>query len=241
MSRSPLAVKELRGYPGAMPLGLLLLALTAQAADVPACVRKTKQGYDEPKTLAALLRCQERGRKNKVADEAVTDFQQAEVRDYLQRHPERASVGDEGLKPEVSAQKKRSQEAVTKNAQRLPEEERQGYQDLSDKLWGMSGDGEKGLTPDMAKEIAGYLQKQQGGVSVEMQALLGSLEKDGAKLSHGSVRKLKKAARDAKGEGLDIGIADEGMEKWLLDPETDPAPGEKGPHPGQEDAGVPVN
>ncbi|TBR23860.1 hypothetical protein EPO15_05165 [bacterium] len=217
---------------------VLLLAVSVYAAPVPTCVKKTKLGYDEPKTFAGLIRCQEKARGG-VVDESVTDAQQAEAREYLKRHPERASTTDEKLKPEVAAQKKRSQEAVLNNAVRLPEEEREGYQELSDKLWGMSGDGEKGLTPDMAKEIAGYLQKQQGGVSVEMQALLGSLEKDGSKLSHGSVRKLKKAARDAKGEGLDIGIADEGMEKWLLDPATDPKPGEKGPYPGQEDSGEP--
>lgn len=228
-----------------MTLGLLLsVAVFAQADPVPTCVKKTKQGYDEPKTLAGLLRCQEKARAGRPADEAVTDAQQAEARAYLARHPERASSGDEGLKPEVAAQKKRSQQAVAANAVRLPEADREAYQGLSDKLWEMSDDGEKGLTPDMAKEIAGYLQKQQGGVSVEMRALLGSLEKDGAKLSHGSVRKLKKAARDAKGEGLDLGVADEGMEQWLLNPETDPKPGEKGPYPGQEDPapdGPPVN
>lgn len=223
-----------------MVAGLVLSLVLAAHAAPPSCIKKTKQGYDEPKTLPALLRCQERARKNIITDESVMDFQQAEVRDYLARHPERAST-DDTLKPEVAAQKKRSQEAVTKNAERLPEADREAYQALSDQLWGMSGNGEKGLTPDMAKEIAGYLQKQQGGVSVEMQSLLGSLEKDGAKLSHGSVRKLKKAARDAKGEGLDLGVADEGIEQWLLNPETDPKPGEKAPHPGQKDTEPPVN
>jgi hypothetical protein len=235
---------------------LFFMAAAASAAPLPACVKKTKAGYDEPKTLPALLRCQERARAGKAAGEDSLELQRAEVRDYLARHPERASAGeppaatpappraadpDAGLSPTVKAQKARSRQAVAANAERLPEGDRAAYAELSEGLWTMSGDGEMGLTPDMAKEIAGYLQKQQGGVSAEMSGLLQSLTKDGAKLSHGSVRQLKKAARDAKGEGLDLGVADEGMERWLLDPETDPAPGEKGPHPGQEDAGLPLN
>ena len=242
MSLSPLVVKGLRGYPGGMVVELLLgVALSAQAAaPFPTCVKKTKQGYDEPKTLPALLRCQERARKNLVVDEAFTDAQQAEVRDYLARHPDRAST-DAGLKPEVAAQKKRSSEAAALNAARLPDAHQEDYQALNEKLWGLSADGQKGLTPEMAKEIVGYLQKQQGGVSVEMSALLQTLSKDGANLSHGSMRQLKKASRDAKAEGLDLGIEDESTERWLLDPATDPKPGEKGPHPGQEDSTPPVN
>lgn len=230
----------------------LLFAATAMAATPPACVKKTKAGYDEPKTLPALLRCQERARAGKAASEAALELQRAEVRDYLSRHPERASAEDPpalkppadpdaGLSPAVKAQKARSRRAVEANAGRLPEGDRAAYEGLSEGLWKMSGDGEKGLTPEMAKEIVGYLQKQQGGVSAEMSGLLRSLTKDGAKLSHGSVRQLKKATRDAKGEGLDLGVADEGMEAWLLDPETDPPPGAKGPYPGQEDAGLPLN
>lgn len=231
--------------------GLLVLAAAAHAAGLAPCVRKAKSGYDEPKTLPALLRCQERARAGKEASEEALELQRAEVRDYLARHPERASADeppaskpadpDAGLSPAVKAQKARSRRAVKANAERLPEGDRAAYEGLSEGLWAMSGDGEKGLTPEMAKEIVGYLQKQQGGVSAEMSGLLQSLTKDGAKLSHGSVRRLKKAARDAKGEGLDLGVADEGMERWLLDPETDPPPGATGPHPGQEDAGLPLN
>ncbi|TPW21355.1 MAG: hypothetical protein FD126_768 [Elusimicrobia bacterium] len=248
MSRSPLVVKGLRGYPGSVTLTLLLsLAVSAQAAGpVPTCVKKTKQGYDEPRTLGALLRCQARARKGLAADEATTDAQQAEVHAYLTRHPDRADSGDDdgddsGLKPEVLAQKLRSRQAATANAARLPAGAQVEYTELSEQLWGMSGDGQKGLTPQMAQEIVRYLQKQQGGVSVEMSDLLQTLSKDGSKLSHGSMRKLKKAARDAKGEGLDLGIEDESTERWMLDPTTDPQPGEKGPYPGQQDTGPPVN
>lgn len=221
-----------------MLAALLALALPAAASStVAACVKKTPKGYDEPKTLSALLKCQERARGGKAASEAALEAQRAEVRDYLSRHPERASV-DEGpaaKKPDrpvpekVRAQRAASDRAMKKNAERLPEGDRAAYEALAGDLWSLSGDGEKGLTPEMAKEIVGYLQKQQGGVSVEMRGLLESLSKDGAKLSDGSVRQLKKAARDAKAEGLELGVADEGMEAWLLDPATDPPPAGDGP------------
>lgn len=248
MSRSPLAVKTFRGYPGSMALWVALsLAVAVQgAAPVPTCVKKTKQGYDEPRSLGALLRCQARARKGLAADEATTDAQQAEVRGYLARHPDRANSGDDdgddtGLKPEVLAQKLRSREAAKANAARLPAGAQVEYTELSEQLWGMSRDGQQGITPAMAQEIVRYLQKQQGGMSVEMSDLLEGLSKDGSKLSHGSMRKLKKASRDAKGEGLDLGIEDESTERWMLDPTTDPLPGEKGPYPGQQDTGPPVN
>ena len=218
---------------------LLLSALLAAAlaADqtpksMPVCVRPTKTGFDEPKTLHGLLACQEKGRAalggDDAARDALDDLQRDETRRYLARHPDRADsgAGEKAPSEKVAAQKVRSRAAVQTNAQRLPEADRQGLQDLNEALWKMSGDGELGLTPAMAKEIAGYLGKQQGGVSAEMSALLGSLEKDGAKLTDGSVRQLKKAARDAKGEGLELGV-EPGMEKWLLDPATDPEAGAK--------------
>lgn len=248
MSRSPLVVKGLRGYPGGMALWVALsLAVAAQGAvTVPTCVKKTKQGFDEPRSLGALLRCQARARKGLAADEAAAEAQQAEVRDYLARHPERADSGDDdgddsGLKPEVLAQKLRSREAAMANAARLPGDAQVEYTELSEQLWGMSRDGQQGITPAMTQEIVRYLHKQQGGMSVEMSDLLQGLSKDGSKLSHGSMRKLKKASRDAKGEGLDLGIEDESTERWMLDPTTDPLPGEKGPYPGQQDTGPPVN
>ncbi|MBI3298490.1 MAG: hypothetical protein HYZ75_10025 [Elusimicrobia bacterium] len=235
-----------------MAAGLLLaiFLVPASAADLPPCVRRTKQGVDEPRTLQGLLGCQEKSRgRYRAADDAAAEafgeFQRAEVRDYLARHPERATTDSpetakaparpswdqKGLTPEVAGQKRRSMEAVQNNAQRLPQADRAEYDTLGDQLWTQSGNGQLGVTPEMAQEIIGYLNKQQGGVSAEMADLLGSLQKDGPKLTHGSMRKLKKAARDAKSEGLDLGIEDESTETWLLDPETDPAPGEKDPSP----------
>lgn len=216
---------------------LLALAVSAYAAPLPACVTKTKLGFNEPPTLKALMGCQAGKRTGfKGNAEAFGEFQRGEVQEYLARHPERASTDESGEgagedDSKAGKQKRRSREAAAANAERLPEKDRAEFQGLNEELWNMSGDGQLGVTPDMAKAIVGYLQKQQGGVSAEMSALLGSLEKDGSKLSHGSVRMLKKAARDAKGEGLDLGIEDPSTETWLLDPATDPAPGEKDPSP----------
>ena len=228
-----------RGYAEDMTSGLLLAAFLtpAGAAPFPPCVRRAKHGIDEPRTLQGLLSCQEKARARfKAPDEAATDalgdFQRSEVRDYLVRHPDRASTADDSkLTPEVAKQKQRSREAAHANAERLPQAERAGFEALGDKLWSQSGDGQLGVTPDMAQEIVKFLNQQQGGVSAEMSDLLGSLQKDGPKLTHGSMRRLKKAARDAKGEGLDLGIEDASTEKWLLDPATDPAADEKDPGP----------
>ncbi|MBI5596267.1 MAG: hypothetical protein HY928_09300 [Elusimicrobia bacterium] len=215
----------------------LAVSVSASAAPLPACVTKTKLGFNEPPTLKALMGCQAGKRTGfKGNAEALGDFQRGEVREYLARHPERASTDEaaDGTAEDdskVGKQKRRSREAAAANAERLPEKDRAEFQGLNEELWNMSGDGQLGVTSDMAKTIVGYLTKQQGGVSAEMADLLGSLEKDGAKLSHASMRKLKKAARDAKGEGLDLGIEDPSTEQWMLDPTTDPAPGEKDPSP----------
>lgn len=218
----------------ALPLLALLAAAAAAAAMMPACVVKAEKGFVEPATLAALMDCQAQKRAGFKGDaETLGDFQRTEVREYLGRHPDRASTDDGAQKadPKVAKQKLRSRQAAAANAERLPEKDRAEFQGLNEQLWGMSNNGQLGVTPDMAKTIVGYLQKQQGGVSAEMSALLGSLEKDGSKLSHGSMRMLKKAARDAKGEGLDLGIEDQSTETWLLDPKTDPEPGEQDPSP----------
>ncbi|MDE2291024.1 MAG: hypothetical protein KGL53_02980 [Elusimicrobia bacterium] len=223
-----------------MPLAALLLSAALPAAAgtlLPACVRPRRGGIDEPATLSGLLACQARARaafqRDASAREALGDFQRGEVRGYLARHPDRATTDDAApaspsAPAPMPAVEARSRAAVEVNGRRLPAADRAAYQKLDDDLWKLSGGGKLGLTPAMAREITGYLQKEQGGQSAEMSDLLRSLQKDGSKLSDGSVIRLKKAARDAKGEGLDLGV-DPKLEKWLLDPKTDPAAAGGGP------------
>ncbi|MBI5622416.1 MAG: hypothetical protein HY924_01420 [Elusimicrobia bacterium] len=236
-----------------------LLLCGAAWAGFPACVKRgAGAGYDEPASLASLLDCQDRARGTYRAGggklwDRFDDFQREEVRQYLARHPDRADADAGRPKPkspagkpverkasaeaaaqdeeEAARQKERALMAGSANAGVLAPEERGGQAELGKKLWELSDGGKKGMTPAMAQEIVKRLQEQQGGVSVEMMALLGALQKDGAKLTDGSMLKLKDAARDAKAEGLDLGVGAD-LERWLLDPETDPEP---------DSPGLPVN
>jgi hypothetical protein len=81
-----------------------------------------------------------------------------------------------------------------------------------------AGDGENGITPKMAKEIEGFLDYRQGGMSADMRSLLEGLEKDGGTLSDASVAKLRRAAREAKSRGLKLGVSAE-TEEFLLAPD----------------------
>ncbi|MBI5208356.1 MAG: hypothetical protein HY927_00110 [Elusimicrobia bacterium] len=228
----------------------LALASTAAWAEFPACVRKAKGKFVEPPTLRKLLDCQAKARagidpRDEARWDRLEDFQKGEVREYLARHPDRASVDPDPPEPprakanatpaepdtvqetgneaaaKVREQKKRSQDAARSNASGLSEEEQESAAALQQKLWEMSKNGASAVTPDMAHEIVRHLQQQQGGVSADMKDLLDSLQRDGANLSDGSMLKVKKASRDAKKSGLDLGV-DPNLEKWLLDPDTDP-------------------
>jgi len=250
-------------WPGKrLQIGLLMAllggAMAVQAAGTyPPCVRKRKAGYSEPATLKALLACQERKRAHVTLTakvprgpeevEGLGDFQRTEVRDYLSRHPERASTGneEEGVATDAAYGRvagveaasasgtgkpgtELSRAALLENEQKLPAELREGYRDLHDLLWKKSDDGRQGITKDMVQDILGYLQKTQGGVSVEMSELLKAVGKDGPKLTDETMGMLKKASRDVKGEGLELGIKPD-VEKDLLNPQTDPPGRPPGP------------
>lgn len=222
----------------------MFVAATAWAG-FPACVTKEKVGgYAEPATMGALIECQDKAREYYRAKggskwDRFDDFQRSEVRRYLVRHPDRADAGpgpaaapveDKAFRAarEAAEQKERALKAGEANASRSDPERGAAYGTLEKKLWEMSNDGKAGVTPAMASEIVKHLQGQQGGVSVEMQSFLQSLQKDGPKLSDDSALKLKDAARDAKVQGLDLGVGAD-IEKWLLDRETDPKAGDSPP------------
>jgi len=241
---------------------LFLAPAAHAAAPYPPCVKKTKAGFSEPATLQALLACQEKQRtrftgsaRNPPSPQAVEgfgEFQRAEVRDYLSRHPRRADAGEDdgGAATEAAAGRvagvgagaapgsgktgpgksgtELSRAALLENEQKLPEELRGGYRELHDLLWKKSDNGQLGVTQGMVQDVLGYLQKSQGGVSVEMSELLKAVGRDGPKLTDETMGMLKKASRDVKGEGLELGIKPD-VEKDLLNPQTDPPGRPPGP------------
>jgi hypothetical protein len=196
---------------------LLASVASAKTSGPEACVKRTKSGYDEPATWAALRDCQDKALEKFVsahrdmsdAEAAkADDFQRAEVQDYLKRHPDRAGdSGGGGVSVMPSGPPAAAEDPDIAELQTTLNKE--------------AGDGKNGLTPQMAGQIADFLQKKQGGESQDMQDLLQSLKRDGGNLSDESALRLKRAARDAKQTGLELNI-DPKIRDWLLDPSTDP-------------------
>jgi hypothetical protein len=196
---------------------LLASVVSAKTTGPDPCVKKTKSGYDEPATWTALRDCQDKALDKYVsahrdmsdAEAAkADDFQRAEVQDYLKRHPDRtADSGGSGVSVMPSGPAAAAEEPDIAELQTALNKE--------------AGDGRNGLTPQMAGQIADFLQKKQGGESQDMQDLLQSLQRDGGNLSDESALRLKHAARDAKQAGLELNI-DPKVRDWLLDPSTDP-------------------
>ncbi|MDD5627759.1 MAG: hypothetical protein PHU21_01750 [Elusimicrobia bacterium] len=218
---------------------------TAFAAETPpVCVRKTaKAAYQEPADLKALLSCQKkrlarsesdyRARHGSAPSEAALErwreHQRGEARDYIRRHPDRSLIEGEpepaerGPKAEPESAERSPKAGPRKSeAQMLPE---QDLKTLQQHLLEKSDQGRKGITPEMAQEIIGTLQKQQGSVSPDMQELLKAVQKDGANLTGATFRRLQDAARQAESAGLDLGAPPDVKEALLHgDYESDEPP-----------------
>lgn len=197
---------------------LVLLA----AAFTPCVVELPKGGFREPPTLSALLDCQQaKARKVGAADlEWFEDKQREEVRAYLERHPDRASV--DVVEPEPSDERKESAAGEESEEIRKAKAEAGG---LEKSLWSKSDGGKKGVTPEMAKEALEHIKARQNGrVSPEMLDLLSSLAQDGEKLSDESMGKLRDAAKKAKSSGMNLGLEPE-MEQAILEGPPPKSPG----------------
>ncbi|MFA5138259.1 MAG: hypothetical protein WC728_03420 [Elusimicrobiota bacterium] len=237
------------------------------------CVSRGAKGLREPNDLDSLLDCQFKFRQSWVrrysekegrqpsdaAMDRFDDFQRAEARDYLVRHPARAqtrdgadagrgasaprakasssrgkwdcsfrhpgaqkwakpSAEDEGL----SETWDRTTRAMDKNLEGRDPAMANDLRALGNVMMSESEGGRKGITPAAAQAVLDFLQCQRGGPSVEMRGLLRSVSQDGADLKPATLLQLKRAARAAKGEELQLGV-ESGLEKWLLDPGTDPS------------------
>lgn len=223
------------------------LLWTALAAVLPACafagenltcVTKAGAKYSEPQTLTALVDCQ-KGRldaataayraKHKADPppelvDSWQDRQRAAVSDYLNRHPNRASLDrPNDAPPEDEAAKDKG--AKPDDAPKNDNGGQAGMDDLNRRLRAESDGGKKGVTPEMAQQVRDYLKKNQGSVSPDMQRLLESVSKDGVKLTPDTMGQLQGAAKQAKGQGLDLNT-DKNTEDFLL---NDPQGGQAKP------------
>jgi len=215
-------------------LALLLLAGPAAAAG---CVGADPEGADDPATAEAFQACQAKQRKafiksvtgrtgrapTEAALERFDDRARAEAATYFSRHTQ---TGDDPSPAPAAAEKASDHVSV----------EKAGGADAKDvdalkaAMVEKSEGGKKGVTPEMADDMRKFLEQRQGSVSPDMERLLQSTSRDGANLTQGTMQQLRGAAKQAKGQGLDLGI-DPSMEKALLHDDLEPAPG--APKPGE--------
>jgi hypothetical protein len=209
----------------------LLLAAPAAASSVT-CITKSGKTYHEPDTLSALVACQRKKLDQKTQNYAAKnhfqpsdtivdswqDAQRAEVRGYLKRHPDRAS-----LDFDKNASAKDDAVAAQSDGQKsLDPKQAKSVEDLKESLQKMSDGGKQGVTPDMAQKINDYLQQNQGSVSPDMQNLLNSVQKDGGNLSADTINQLKDASQAAQQNGLNLNV-DQKTQDFLNSPKDPPS------------------
>ncbi len=180
----------MRRVPPILAAGLLFAASAASAAGLglPRCVRKRRGRYIEPKTLTALLDCQRgkhasfsaawrraEGRQPpKRTLDRLQEMQQREVRNYLGRHPDRASTRDEDeeeYEPDPEPEEPSAAERITSDPEKDPD-----MAALTGTLKKSAKNG-KGLQPSDFGAVRKMLRKTQGAPSSDMELLLQKLEK----------------------------------------------------------------
>jgi len=204
----------------------LALASPASAKTSLTCIKKSGGHYKEPATLSALVACQQDRVAKATADyktqngqsppdsvvDGWQDGQRAEARDYVNRHPDRASMDNPsspGGKDQAGAKEPASDPGVDA---------------LSKKVQAESNGGKDGVTPEMSQQMHDYLMQRQGSVSPDMQQLLNDVQKDGPNLSADTVSKLQEAARQAHGQGLDLNTDQQTQDFLLKSDKPDPNP-----------------
>lgn len=186
---------------------LVLLA----AAFLP-CVEPLPGGrHKEPPTLAALLDCQKRKlRRVKAKDhDWFEERQRAEVRDYVARHPDRATLQEPGEeappRPDPPAELSREIE----RADSVPADDvKTDTRSLERLIWKRAEEapGERLSSEKSAAALRYIRDNNKGEVGAETVDLLEAMTRDGGRPSEETVRKMRKAALDAKGRGLQLGI-----------------------------------
>ena len=199
-----------------MRFAILLAALAAPASAVvvPACLHVSSG--TAPSNLDELHACQNRARAAAVAAaldkgapltaaqlDKLDDDQRAEAR----KLPAKPSTGKLGG-------------ATSADLKRVDPKSAASIEGLQGRMQAAAGDGKAGITPSMADDVRATLMQAQGGISPDMKDLLDSVERDGAKLTPETMKKLQGAGKAAKGEGLDLNI-DRNTEKLLLEHDFD--------------------
>ena len=208
-----------------MRIAILLAALAAAPASAavhPASCLHVSSGT-APSNFNEFRACQNRTRAAVVAAAAskgaplteaqldtIDDYQRAEARKFLAQ-PGRVVAGDStGKLGGVTAA----------DLGRADPKSAAAIQGLQGRLQAAAGDGKDGITPAMADDIRATLMQAQGGISPDMKDLLDSVQRDGAKLTPDTMKKLQGAGKAAKGDGLDLNI-DPNTEKLLLEHDFD--------------------
>ncbi|MDX6768463.1 MAG: hypothetical protein SF051_02955 [Elusimicrobiota bacterium] len=173
--------------------------------------------------LFAAKRDKKGRRPGAAALEAFDDHQRAEAKRFFENPQAEAVGGGTTLVDSDSPAAAAAEGEVRDKLGGLTDADRAragaGAKDLlglEGRLKAAAGDGSKGITPAMARDIIATLKAQQGGVSGDMQGLLDSVVRDGGKLKPETMKKLQDAARSAKGAGLQLGI-DPKIEQGLLE------------------------
>jgi hypothetical protein len=227
-----------------MPLMALLALLAAAPASASSVkpapcihVSSTTAGSD-PTSLDDLRACQDRARAEVVNAAAskgtpltdaqldkIDDIQRAEARKFLSRSqlvttggaaPAASQDSAGAASPAQSSGKLGG--ATAADLSRVDKKSAASIAGLQARMQAAAGDGKNGVTPAMADDVRATLMQSQGSISPDMAALLDGVQKDGGKLTSGTMKMLQGAGQSAKASGLDLNI-DQTTEKQLL--ETD--------------------
>jgi hypothetical protein len=199
-----------------LPILLALLTVPASAAVHPASCLHVSSGT-APSNLDELRACQDRTRAAAIAAAAgkgapltgaqldeIDDDQRAEARKFLAKPKASSKLGG----------------VTAADLGRVDSKSADSISGLQGRLQAAAGDGKDGITPAMADDIRATLMQAQGGISPEMKDLLDSVQRDGAKLTPETMKKLQSAGKAAKADGLDLNI-DPNVEKQLLESDFD--------------------
>jgi hypothetical protein len=213
-----------------VPLILAVLAASPAAALKPASCLHPATG-SAPTSLDALRACQAKARAAAIAAAAnkgtpltsaqldqFDDAQRAEARKFFSQPQIVANGGPETPDSKAATTSNPSGKlggAAPADLARLDSKSQDPISSLATRLHAAAGDGSGGITPAMAADIQSTLMKTQGSISPDMQSLLDSVAHDGGKLTPDTMKKLQDAGREAKGQGLDLGI-DPKVEDQLL-------------------------
>ena len=150
--------------------------------------------------------------------DAIDEFQRTEARKFLSRKGTVIGAGSTGKTGGDSTGKLGG--ATAADLGHADPKSADAIKGLQGRLQAAAGDGKDGITPAMAADVRAALMQSQGGISPDMKDLLDSVERDGAKLTPETMKKLQGAGKAAKGEGLDLNI-DPNTEKMLLEHDFD--------------------